>query len=77
VDSEILKCKLDNYVWNVQNIFPDDDNDNRHYVDIAYKLPMDVYHTIADAIHKNVLKDTHATESDYIVAIGYVYNNLI
>ena len=77
MDSETLKCKLDNYVWNVHNVLPNDDNNNRHYMEIAYRLPMDVYRTIADEIHKNVFNGLHAYESDYIVAIGYVYNNLI
>ena len=77
MDITTIQEKLDNYDWSMMsNILPENDSDNRSFMNIADKLSDDIYHLIAETIHQKVFKGIHATESDYIVAVGYVYNNL-
>jgi hypothetical protein len=77
MDKTTLQNKLGNYVWNVNNVLPNDEDENQLYMTIAYNLSDDFYNTIIKAIHQNVFKGIHVTESDYIVAVGYVYRNLV
>jgi len=64
--------------WSVIDGIMPQDEDYRKYMDIAKEImlyDMNLYDDLMGMVHV-ALKDTHATESDYIAATGLLYIKL-